>query len=111
MATRLCWSLLLGILLFSASHAVDAQTPPGAAYVPPGAAGGSPPAGSSSNPAAAAGQACLQDIGKYCAAVQPGGGRIAQCLMAHGRQLSPGCVSALKAAGAARQSGQTQTPQ
>ena len=77
MATRLCWSLLLCVLLFLASHAVDAQTPPGA-YAEPGAAGASPPAGAGSNPAAvAAGQACREDIGHYCAGVQPCGGRIA----------------------------------
>ena len=103
MATRLCWSLLLCVLLFLASHAVNAQTPPGGAYAEPGAAGASPPAGAGGNPAAmAAGQACRDDIGQFCAGVQPGGGRIAQCLKAHGRQLSPGCVSALKAARAAR---------
>jgi polyhydroxybutyrate depolymerase len=59
--------------------------------------------------AAAPVQACWQDARQYCTGVPPGGGRIVQCLIAHGDQLSPGCVSALKGAGAALQSGQTQT--
>ena len=36
-------------------------------------------------------QACAADIKAYCAGVQQGEGRIAQCLRSHQQQLSPGC--------------------
>ena len=36
-------------------------------------------------------QACAADIKTYCAGVQQGEGRIAQCLRSHQQQLSPGC--------------------
>jgi hypothetical protein len=36
-------------------------------------------------------QACAQDIKTYCAGVQQGDGRIAQCLRSHQQQLSPAC--------------------
>ena len=36
-------------------------------------------------------QACAPDIQAYCAGVQQGEGRIAQCLRAHQSQLSPAC--------------------
>ncbi len=39
--------------------------------------------------------ACGADIRKLCADVQPGGGRIAQCMKARDSELSPACKSAL----------------
>ena len=36
-------------------------------------------------------QACAPDIKAYCAGVQQGEGRIAQCLRSHQQQLSPAC--------------------
>lgn len=42
-------------------------------------------------------QACMADYRKYCAAVQPGGGRIKQCLTRHRAQLSEPCRAALDA--------------
>ena len=41
--------------------------------------------------AQAAQQACAGDIKTYCAGVQQGEGRVAQCLRSHNAQLSPGC--------------------
>ncbi len=35
---------------------------------------------------------CTQEIQQYCADVQPGGGRIVQCLRANEAKLSPACV-------------------
>jgi hypothetical protein len=39
--------------------------------------------------------ACQADLQKLCAGVQPGGGRIKQCLKEHKDQVSTGCKSAL----------------
>jgi hypothetical protein len=36
-------------------------------------------------------QACKPDIQKFCADLHPGGGRIAQCLLANKERLSPAC--------------------
>ncbi len=38
-----------------------------------------------------AGRPCAADIQKFCKDVQPGGGRIAQCLKSHATDLSPAC--------------------
>lgn len=47
-------------------------------------------------------QACAADIKQLCATVQPGGGRIAQCMKSNADKLSPGCRDSLQAAQAAR---------
>lgn len=39
--------------------------------------------------------ACQADLTTLCAGVQPGGGRIMQCLKAHKDQISAGCKSAI----------------
>ena len=39
--------------------------------------------------------ACRADIEQLCASVQPGGGRIVQCLREHQDRVSPDCKSAL----------------
>lgn len=44
-------------------------------------------------------KACGGDLQKYCAGIQPGGGRVAQCLQSHAGELSPDCKSAYDAAG------------
>jgi Cysteine rich repeat len=51
--------------------------------------------------------ACGDDAQKFCAGVQPGGGRIIECLKAHKSELSDRCKQA--AAQAAGQSGNTGT--
>ena len=38
---------------------------------------------------------CRSEIQSHCANVQPGEGRIAQCLLNHASELSPGCDQAL----------------
>jgi hypothetical protein len=40
-------------------------------------------------------QACAADISAYCAGVQQGEGRIAQCLRANQQKVSPGCEQAM----------------
>ena len=49
-------------------------------------------------------QACRGDVRALCAGIQPGGGRILQCLRDHADKLSDGCKQALQAAKAAKQS-------
>ena len=43
--------------------------------------------------------ACMGDAKKFCADVQPGGGRILQCLHAREKELTSGCRDTLAAAG------------
>jgi hypothetical protein len=47
-------------------------------------------------PAAPIGVACKQDIQALCKDVQPGEGRVKECMKAHRDQLSPGCKAAIK---------------
>jgi hypothetical protein len=64
-------------------------------------------------PAGAAGlrEACGADIQKLCAGVQPGGGRILQCIKEHAADVSPGCKTAIAQAMAARKAeGQSPAP-
>lgn len=46
--------------------------------------------------------ACEADVRKICAGVQPGGGRIRECLKEKHEQLSPACKGALMDAAAKR---------
>ncbi|QIB35202.1 cysteine rich repeat-containing protein [Ancylobacter pratisalsi] len=39
--------------------------------------------------------ACAADIQTYCAGVQPGGGRVLQCIKTNAENMSPPCVNAL----------------
>jgi hypothetical protein len=41
-------------------------------------------------------QYCRPDIERLCPNVQPGGGRIKGCLMAHKNEISVGCAKALQ---------------
>ncbi|MGR7995285.1 MULTISPECIES: cysteine rich repeat-containing protein [unclassified Xanthobacter] len=47
-------------------------------------------------------KACGADIKALCAGVQPGGGRIKQCIMEKSDQISPACKTALATAAQAR---------
>lgn len=38
---------------------------------------------------------CLRDVRQFCQGVQPGGGRIINCLMDHDNEISDGCYAAL----------------
>lgn len=49
-------------------------------------------------------QACKSDYKSLCSGVQPGGGRILDCLKKNHDKLSPTCQKALSDAKAARQS-------
>lgn len=40
-------------------------------------------------------QACRADFGKFCKGVQPGGGRVVECLKQHEAELAPACKSTL----------------
>ncbi len=40
-------------------------------------------------------EACRADYRNFCASVQPGGGRIIECLKQHETELSPGCLASL----------------
>lgn len=40
--------------------------------------------------------ACKEDIGKFCASIQPGEGRLAQCLASHQGSVSKACVATLE---------------
>jgi hypothetical protein len=39
---------------------------------------------------------CKPDVERLCANVEPGGGRIKECLMKHKEQMSVGCAQALQ---------------
>ena len=41
-------------------------------------------------------EACGADIGKHCSTVEPGGGRIMQCLEQHQSEISPSCQQMLQ---------------
>lgn len=47
-------------------------------------------------------EACAADVKKFCADVQPGGGRIRACIAQHRDDLSQGCRDALQQARAHR---------
>jgi hypothetical protein len=42
-------------------------------------------------------EACKADFEKYCQGVEPGGGRIIECLSQHMDKLTPECQAAVKA--------------
>lgn len=47
-------------------------------------------------------KACGADVKTLCGGIQPGGGRIKQCLMEKSDQVSPACKSAIAAAAQAK---------
>ena len=60
------------------------------------------PAFAADTPRGAAREACKVDVASLCSGVQPGGGRIRECLKANRDKLSDGCKSAIAAAMQAR---------
>jgi len=48
---------------------------------------------------------CIGDAGRLCVGILQGGGRVAKCLMAHQRELSPACRGAMGEAAAKMQAG------
>jgi len=48
-------------------------------------------------------EACRADVRQLCPGIQPGGGRILQCLRDHTDKISDGCKQALQTAKAAKQ--------
>jgi hypothetical protein len=46
---------------------------------------------------------CMNGIKRLCAGVEPGGGRILQCLKAHKKEMMVGCAQALQKLKARRQ--------
>ena len=42
-------------------------------------------------------EACMADFEKYCPGVQPGGGRVLECLSKHLDQLTPQCKAVVQA--------------
>lgn len=50
-------------------------------------------------------KACMSDIKALCAGIQPGGGRIRDCMLQKREQASPGCQAAISAAIQANASG------
>jgi len=51
----------------------------------------------SAAPSPALRAACGADVQKFCSGVQPGGGRIVECMKGYVRELSPGCLAAARA--------------
>lgn len=47
-------------------------------------------------------QTCGTDIQRLCPGIQPGGGRLMQCMRGHQSELSSGCQAALASARSAR---------
>ena len=55
--------------------------------------------------------ACKGDVAKLCPGVQPGGGKILECLKANRAQVSFGCTKALYQAKKAKEAQQAAPPQ
>jgi hypothetical protein len=53
-----------------------------------------------------AADACREDAEKFCAGIQPGGGRIAICLKQNFESLSPACRQVMEQAASERRRGQ-----
>jgi hypothetical protein len=60
------------------------------------------PAFAADTPRGAVREACKADVASLCSGLQPGGGRIRECLKANREKLSDGCRAAIAAARQAR---------
>jgi len=88
MAHRIAqWTFILAALFAAPAAFAQSDMPPGAPPMQQGM--------QQSPQAAAIRAACGQDFRRLCAGVQPGGGRVVQCLMAHRAELSPACAADL----------------
>jgi hypothetical protein len=67
-----------------------------------------PPPANTPAPATTVREACRTDLQKFCQNVQPGGGRIRECMASHKDDLSQGCRDALASARSHRANTQTQ---
>lgn len=75
--------VMLGLCLIIGAHAVLADQPTTPPTTPPAAV------------PAEVRAACEGDVSKLCAGVQPGSGRILQCLAQHKSEVSDGCKQAI----------------
>jgi hypothetical protein len=80
--------LVVAAALFAIAVPVLAQTP-GAPPAP-----NAPPAAELHADRDAMRQACAADIANFCKDVQPGGGKLRECLHYNRDHLSPGCLAA-----------------
>ena len=78
--------VFLGVAL-ATSQVAFAQTAPAPA-----------PSGGDSGPGEKVREACHDDVARLCSGVEPGGGRIRECLRAHQDQVSEGCKVAIREA-------------
>jgi hypothetical protein len=92
------WIATGALALVLVAGAAEAQT------------GDGPGAGMFGSGRGAVRRACQADVEQLCASVEPGGGRIVQCLREHQDRVSNGCKSAIASARAGRQNRQTPPP-
>ena len=93
------WSLVTGTFLFIGAAALAGTNNPF-----PGQTTGAAPSSSDTTqpvpwqPGGRFRMACGEDLHRLCYGIQPGGGRLIQCLLSRRVQLSPACASRLAAA-------------
>jgi hypothetical protein len=75
--------ILSGLCLIGGAYAALADQTPAAQPAPPAAV------------PAEVRSACEADVAKLCAGIQPGGGRILQCLAQHKSEVSDACKQAV----------------
>jgi hypothetical protein len=90
------WSLFTGTFLFIGATALAGTGNP----FPGQTTGASPSISDTTQPVpwqrgARFRMACGEDLHRLCYGIQPGGGRLIQCLLSHRVQLSPACTSRL----------------
>jgi hypothetical protein len=84
---------LAGAAVFAADEPAPAGGTTAPAESPSGSGGGG---GKGRHPGR---KACHQDVKKFCGDVQPGEGRIIQCLKQHTQELSPACAEQMERRG------------
>ncbi|HEX3903791.1 MAG TPA: cysteine rich repeat-containing protein [Polyangia bacterium] len=86
--TNFVRTALFGVALATSSLAFAQTTPPPAP----------PPGDGDSGPFAKVREACHDDVERLCKEVEPGDGRLRECLRAHKDELSEGCKTAIREA-------------